>query len=119
MSHPVVRWQIVSPDAAASARFYQHLFDWSCTQDNALGYREMRTGGDGPDGGVWPAPSDARPFVQLFVRVPDVAAHVERATALGAAVIVPPTALPDGETMAVLHDPLGMPFVLCRMREPA
>ena len=74
MSHPVVRWQIVSPDAAATARFYQHLFDWSSTQDNALGYREMRTGGGGPDGGVWPAPSDAHPFVQLFVQVPDVAA---------------------------------------------
>ena len=47
---------------------------------------------------------------QLFVGVPDVARLVARATELGATIIVPPTTLPDGDTMAVLADPCGVTF---------
>jgi len=44
--------------------------------------------------------------------VPDVAASAAAAVAEGASVIVPVTALPDGDVMAVLLDPLGQPFGL-------
>lgn len=115
MNHPVVGWQIVSPNPDATAGFYRQLFGWTSTQDNALGYRELETGEDGIDGGVWPGPpQQERPFVQLMVSVPDVEEHVSRATRLGARVLVPPSVLPDGDSMAVLMDPSGMPFVVCR-----
>jgi uncharacterized protein len=113
MSHPVIRWQIISPNADGTARFYGQLFDWRATSDNALGYRELKTGPGGVDGGVWPGPHGERPFVQLFIAVPDVEEHVARATKLGATVLVPPSALPDGDVMAVLLDPIGLPFALC------
>jgi len=47
------------------------------------------------------------------VEVPDAEKHIARATKLGAQVIVPASALPDGDTMAVLRDPAGLPFAIC------
>jgi predicted enzyme related to lactoylglutathione lyase len=116
MANPVVRWQIVSPTAEATASFYQKLFGWSVSKDNALGYRELKTETNGIDGGVWPAPPEATPFVQLFVAVSDVDEYLARATKLGARVIVPKSALPDGDIMAVLLDPGGMSIGICTLK---
>jgi uncharacterized protein len=116
MTDPVVRWQILSPDPDATVRFYGRLFGWTATQDNALGYREIAAGDGGIGGGVWPTPPGIAPFVQLFTAVPDVAACVAEATRLGATVLVPPSALPDGDVMAVLRDPSGLPFAVCTLR---
>jgi predicted enzyme related to lactoylglutathione lyase len=113
MPHPVVRWQIVSPDPEATAKFYRQLFGWQCSQDNGLGYRELNAGDGGIDGGVWPGPAGQHPIAQLFVEVPDVEEHIARATKLGAKVLVPASALPDGDVMAVLLDPTGLPFGIC------
>lgn len=122
--NPVVSWQIVSTDPKAASRFYERLFGWTVSADNALAYREVRTGPGGVDGGIWPAsPTAAQPpganppgaggsFVQLFVRVADVDATVARAVELGGRIVVPRTVLPDGDTMAVIVDPTGLPFGL-------
>ena len=110
MADPVVQWQIVATDPDAVTRFYTALFGWKTTNGNALGYREVDTGPDGVPGGVWPAPPDAKNFVQLFVRVDDVERCVAEAARLGATTIVPPASLPDGGTMAILRDPNGMTF---------
>jgi predicted enzyme related to lactoylglutathione lyase len=116
MTHPVVRWQIISPNPDATTDFYERLFGWSTTRANALGYREVVTGADGMDGGVWPGPPHERPFVQLFVAVPDVERHVARAMELGAKLLVPASVLPDGDSMALLLDPSGLPFGVCTMK---
>lgn len=117
MPNPVVKWQIVAGDAAAVAAFYKKLFDWNVDTDNALGYRELRSGeARGIDGGVWPSPAPGHATVQLFVEVDDVAAHLERAVALGAKLLVPRTALPDGDVMALLVDPAGLSFGLVQRR---
>lgn len=119
MSRPVVRWQIISTDPEATARFHQKLFGWERTAANALGYRELRTGAvpTAPvDGGVWPAPPGASSFVQLFVEVEDVAACAARAVELGGKVVVPPSVLPDGDEMAVVQDPQGLPVGICTLK---
>ena len=113
MSNPVVRWQMISSDPARTLAFYKEMFGWTTSQANALGYREVKAGDGGIDGGVWPAPPNTPGFVQLFVSVDDVADAVTRAESLGAQVIVPVSELPDGETMAVLRDPMGMPLAVC------
>lgn len=111
MPNPVVQWQIVANDAEGVANFYRDLFGWTVKSDNALGYRELTSGeARGADGGVWPAQFEGRNFVQLFIEVDDVDGAIARATSLGAGVIVPKSALPDGDVMAVLHDPAGMTF---------
>lgn len=113
MSNPVVKWQILARDAEGVARFYSGLFGWTLNADNALGYRELRSGDDGGiDGGVWPSGHDVPNFVQLFIEVEDVDAMIAKATSAGAKVLVPKSALPDGDTMAVLLDPHGMSFAV-------
>ena len=113
MSHPVIRWQLIAPDPEASASFFKKLFGWQTNRDNALGYREVTAGEGGIHGGIWPAPEGVKPFVQLYVQVDDVEACLARATSFGATVIVPKTTLPDGNVMAVLLDPQGLPVAIC------
>lgn len=112
MNHPVIRWQVISPDPDASTKFFAQLFGWQTDRSNAMGYREVRAGEGGIHGGVWPAPQGVKPFVQLFVQVGDVGACLEKAMSLGATVIVPKTVLPEGHEMAVLLDPQGMPIAI-------
>ena len=110
-----MQFQIISKAPEDTARFYSALFEWTIDANNAMGYRQIRTGSDrGIQGGIWPAPPQAPAFVQLFMAVDDVAASVEKAVTLGAKVLIPATTLPEGDVMAVLHDPQGMSFALWR-----
>ncbi len=114
MGDPVMQFQILSTAPEETARFYSLLFGWKIDANNPLGYRQIDTGSrEGIQGGIWPAPPQSPNFVQLFIKVPDVAALVKQAQELGAKVLIPPTVLPGGDEMAVLHDPQGMPFALC------
>jgi predicted enzyme related to lactoylglutathione lyase len=115
MANPVVEFQILSKAPDDTARFYSGLFGWTVNDDNPLGYRQINTGSDkGIQGGIWPAPPQAPTFVQLFVAVNDVGQSVKKAEGLGAKVIIPATTLPEGDEMAVLLDPQGMSFALCK-----
>ena len=111
MPNPVTQFQIISTAPDAAARFYSDLFGWRIDADNPMGYRQIATGsGEGICGGIWPAPAQTTNFVQLFITVADATAAVAKAEKLGAKLLIPLTALPGGETMAVLHDPQGMSF---------
>jgi predicted enzyme related to lactoylglutathione lyase len=114
---PVTQFQIISKTPGETGQFYSDLFGWTISANNPMGYRQINTGStSGIQGGIWPAPPQAANFVQLFVSVEDVAAAAEKAVALGAKVLIPPTSLPEGDTMAVLHDPQGMSFAVWRSR---
>lgn len=111
MSNPVVQFQILSNAPEDTARFYSKLFGWKVSANNPLGYRQITTGAqEGIQGGIWCAPPRASTFVQLFVAVDNVRQFSKKAEKAGARVIIPPTSLPDGGEMAVLHDPQGMSF---------
>lgn len=115
MGRPVTAFQIVTSEPDREAEFYASLLGWSIDRDNALGHRRVSTGSsEGIAGGIWPAPPEAGSFVQLFVEVDDVGATVERAEELGARVIIPPQHTPEGDEMAVIHDPAGIPLALIR-----
>jgi predicted enzyme related to lactoylglutathione lyase len=115
MGNAVTQFQIVSTAPDETAGFYSALFAWRIDANNPMGYRRVDTGSsDGIQGGIWPAPPQAPTFVQLFVTVPDLKTAVAMAVELGAKVVIPPTMLPEGEEMAILHDPQGMPFGLWR-----
>lgn len=115
MGNPVIQWQIVTQAPDRLATFYESLFDWETARDNLLGYRTVDTRAEtGIGGGIWPAPPQAQPFVQLFVQVDDCKAYAARAVELGARIIVPPQTLPDGDEMAILHDPEGIAFGIVR-----
>ncbi|MDX2154727.1 MAG: VOC family protein [Bryobacteraceae bacterium] len=115
MAHPVTQFQILSKDPDATARFCEALFGWRIDAGNPMGYRRIDTGSsEGIQGGIWPAPPQASAFVQLFIAVEDAAQKSAEAQELGAKLLIPPTRLPEGDEMAVLLDPQGMPFVLWR-----
>jgi len=109
-ANPVRQFQLLARDPAALAEFYSGAFGWKVTDANALGYRQISTGASGLEGGIWPAPPQATPFVQLFVEVDDLEVTLARATSLGAKVLLPPQVLPDGDAMALLVDPQGIPL---------
>jgi predicted enzyme related to lactoylglutathione lyase len=115
MGNPVMQFQILSKAPDETAQFYSTLFGWTVSADNPMGYRQINTGSaEGIQGGIWPAPPQSPNFVQLFVAVGDVRASVKKAEELGAKLLIPPTTLPEGDEMAVLHDPQGMSFALWR-----
>jgi len=116
MASPVVQFQILSKAPGETARFYSALFGWTVDAGNSMGYRQINTGSaSGIQGGIWPAPPEAPTFVQLFIAVEDVSAATKKAQEMGARVIVPATPLPDGDEMAVLLDPQGLSFAVCRV----
>jgi predicted enzyme related to lactoylglutathione lyase len=113
MGRPVTHFQILSRNPDRSQRFYAELFDWKIARDNPLDYRMIDTGADrGIHGGIWPAPPEGHPFMQMFVEVDDIARYAERAKELGGNVIVPPQSLPGGDEMAILIDADGIPLGL-------
>jgi uncharacterized protein len=113
MGQPVMQWQMIAKDPERAAQFYGRLFGWSISANNALGYRTVDTGTEkGIKGGIWPAPPEGHGMVQLFIEVDDVAAYVEKAKLEGANIIIPPQKLPDGDEMAVILDPEGIPLGL-------
>lgn len=115
MGSPVMQFQILSKAPEETARFYASLFGWKIDANNPMGYRQIDTGSkEGIQGGIWPAPPQSSNFVQLFMRVANVAEAVKQAQELGAKLLIPPTVLPGGDEMAVLHDPQGMPFAVLR-----
>ena len=115
MGSPVMQFQILSKAPEETAQFYASLFGWKIDANNPMGYRQIDTGSkEGIQGGIWPAPPQSSNFVQLFMKVDDVGAAVKQAERLGAKVLIPPTVLPGGDEMAVLHDPQGMSFAVWR-----
>jgi hypothetical protein len=115
VGNPVLQFQIVSKEPEKTASFYSELFGWRIDANNPMGYRRIDTGTDkGIQGGIWPAPPQSPSFAQLFVEVDDVKGSVARAEKLGAKLLIPPTVLPEGDEMAVMHDPQGLSFALWR-----
>ena len=119
MPCPVLEWQILAKDPAAAASFYSGLFDWTIDTNNALGYRRVTTGVGGTNGGIWPAPPEGHNLVQLFIGVDSVSDYWRRAEQMGAKTVVPPQKLPDGDELAIMIDPSGVPFGLMRRRGTA
>ena len=117
MGDPVMQFQIISKAPEETAKFYSSLFGWTVSANNPLGYRQILTGtADGIQGGIWPAPPQSPNFVQLFMAVDDVKACIAKAEKLGAKLVIPATVLPEGDEMAVMHDPQGMSFALWRRK---
>jgi uncharacterized protein len=116
MANPVMHWQILTKQPKKLEEFYVSLFGWKVSGDNPLGYRQVDTNSrEGINGGLWPiSEKEGHSMVQLFVRVDDVKAHVKKAEALGARVVIPPQTLPEGDEMAVVVDPDGIPFAMFR-----
>ena len=115
MGQPVMQFQMLAKNPEAQAAFYTKVFSWEVNADNALGYRMIKTGSDrGINGGIWPIQpgTEGHSMVQLFIEVDDVTSYVEKVKEAGGNVVMPPQKLPDGDEMAIVIDPEGLPLGL-------
>lgn len=111
MSRPIVHFDIhgAAPESAQH-RFYSELFGWQVTP-RGPGYAQVNTG-DGLRGALVDGET---PSVTVGVAVPDLAAALERAVALGGAVTMPPT--DNGWVVkAQVTDPAGNAVTLIQDR---
>ena len=117
MNGAVSHWQMITKDPDVTARFYESLFGWRFSANNAMGYRMVSTNAHkGIDGGIWPAPPEAPETVQLYVEVEDLDASLRRIEDLGGRILMQKQNLPDGDAMALAMDPLGRAFGLMSAR---
>ena len=106
MSNPVVHFQIGGRNAAELRRFYQDVFGWVVDEAMPIGAIRTETG-TGIDGGLHQVEANQRPYLAVYVAVDDLNGTVEKAEALGADIIVPPTDVNGVGSFAMFQDPEG------------
>ena len=103
--------ELTTTDPAAAAEFYGKLFGWNVKPPEAAmgGYRVVNVG-DAGIGGIMGCPEGAPPMPPhwgAYVTVSNIDQTLERCTALGGKVLMPPMEVPGVGRMAVLQDPQG------------
>lgn len=109
--------ELTTSDQQAAISFYEQLFGWAKQSEIDMGEhgayymfgRDRFTYG----GIMKQVPGTPGTYWLHYARVADSAdAAAERATKLGATVIVPPREVPGGDRIAVLRDPQGAVFAV-------
>lgn len=131
MSNPhgsFIWYELMTPDAAAAARFYGAVVGWQIAEEpvappGAMDYRMIGRSDGGHAGGVLRLSPDmqaqgAQPLWVAYLSVPDVDLAVAALTADGAQLLMPKTTLPVGD-IAMLADPMGAVFYVMRPVPPA
>ena len=101
MGQPVIHFEVIGQDGARLQSYYAELFGWKIDADNPLSYgtvlRDGNTAADGSGigGGIAasPTPGDEG-HVTFYVEVPDIAATLARAEALGGTRVFGPAPVP-------------------------
>jgi uncharacterized protein len=107
--------EIMTPDVAASKRFYGEVFGWSFDDMPMEGftYTMILNGKEGVGGMATLDPSHGAPPHWIgTVCVADVDASTKTATEAGATVLMPPGDIPGYGRFVVLADPQGAPITL-------
>ncbi|MGH3968392.1 MAG: VOC family protein [Mycobacterium sp.] len=108
MANVVNYFEVGTPDAGATSAFYGGLFGWQIGESG--GYRMV----DAALGGVWDtAETGCGSWAIFYVQVDDVQASINKASELGAKVVVPFTDNGPLE-FAHLQDPQGNRFGVWR-----
>lgn len=110
--------ELVTSDVEAARRFYGELLGWQVEHgDNgARPYRYLTKNGQRVGGLVLRPGPHVPPHVLGYISVLDFEGTLARAKEHRAAVLVPPADTPIGRT-AVLQDPQGAIFGLCRAED--
>ena len=113
----VIFAELLTPDLAASERFYAAMFGWSFRDSKAAGLDYAQAYLDGrPVAGMLhrPLPTDPprQPAWLTYLAAPDVDAVEKTARQQGARILFGPRTLPDRGREAVLADPQGAVFAI-------
>jgi predicted enzyme related to lactoylglutathione lyase len=110
--------ELMTTDAPAAMRFYQELFGWQPTEAmdmGEMGTYQMFNRPHGMIGGMMNTPPDLAhvpPNWQIYFRVPDINAAVERIKANGGQILNGPMEVPGGDWIVNAMDPQGAAFSL-------
>lgn len=110
MPNPIVHWEIAVKDGAKAKEFYSKLFGWKIGEPAMpamMNYREVDTGGEGLNGGIFQPEGDVPNYVTIYVQVDNLQACLDKVQALGGRAIVPPTPIPEMGAFAMFMDPEG------------
>lgn len=127
MGQPVVHFEIIGNDAAASQAFYSELFGWKIEKlgpDDPMDYgmvaREdnVLPDGTGIGGGVGRAPEGQPGWLTFYVEVPDVEAALAHAERLGGTRVSGPTQVMEGLVIGHFTDLDGHLVGVARNTEP-
>ncbi len=106
-------FEITTNDMSAARAFYEGVFGWQLQGDSEVYLTVPPATTGGIPGGLMPA--RGLPTYACFgVEVDDVDEAHDRALALGATTVVPPTDNPGGVRSAYLRDPDGSLFSVYR-----
>ena len=104
MPHPVVHFEIGCADLAKTQDFYQQLFDWKIDPMGPAAMIAAEAGGI--TGHITALGHEPQHYTIFYVEVDDVQVYLDKATALGGKMLVPPVKIPTG-TFAWFADPDG------------
>lgn len=115
-------YELMTPDADASARFYEGLVGWRIGDERD--YRQIQAPDGDHVGGLLPLTDDmqaggARPVWLGYVSVADVDATIEALTGAGGSVVMPARDMDGVGRMAMVSDPQGAPFYIMTPIPPA
>lgn len=106
MAHPVVHWEIGSPDAAQATEFYAKAFGWRTT-DAGPEYTLVEPVDGGFGGGIMQTRPDVPAYVTNYLQVDDLDAKLAEIVELGGQTIVTPTQISPSASFAMFADPSG------------
>ena len=108
MASPVTWFEIIGSDAATLHKFYREVFGWKLTPPvKEMGNYSMLEGfKPGIGGGIGEGPAR----ISVYGEVADPQAHVDKAVARGARLLMPVTTITPTTTIAMLLDPAGNTF---------
>ncbi|MFH1675774.1 MAG: VOC family protein [bacterium] len=95
MPNSICHFEICVKNTQKGIEFYKSLFDWDIKMDTAMPeYGMISTGGE-PDGGIFPAQGEMKPYVTIYVKVDDIDGTLDKAAESGAFIIVRKTKISD------------------------
>jgi uncharacterized protein len=102
--------QLTTTHASDALEFYSSLVGWESKGEPAPGYHIFGRGDEALGGITEPQEgSDDPPHWMPYITVEDLDATLEKAEILGAAIILPPTPLPEESgRIAIIVDPQGI-----------
>ena len=109
MPHVIVHFEIPADDVARAKRFYGELFGW--TFQEMGDYTLIQCGDSGPNGGMMKRMAPGQGITN-YIQVENVDEYARKAQALGAAVLVPKTPVPEMGWWTQLQDTEGNVFAL-------
>lgn len=111
-----VWYDLMTPDMAASAKFYSHVVGWNVADGGMPGMDYwIITQGANQIGGIMPPPPTAvgmPPLWNGYIHADNVDAAAAKAISLGGSMFQEPMDIPGVGRFAVISDPTGATFLL-------